>query len=235
MRVSIYARISTTKQDCENQLSQLREYARQQNWTVITEYVDTASGAKANRPQFIAMFEAAYRREFDMLLFWALDRFTREGTLQTLNYLQKLTDYGVMYRSYTELWLDSAGPFRDVVLALLSTLAKQERKRIQERVKAGMARAKREGRKVGRPFFPMEDSHMVYLRDELKLTPQEIADKVGCSVDTVWRRFRKLAKDERGRHERDGQTDSGSGAAAGVDASAGAGVPVVEVHPRESH
>ena len=209
MRIVLYARVSTTKQDCDNQLSQLRAYAAQQNWTIVAEYIDTASGAKADRPQFKAMFEAASQRKFDLILFWALDRFTREGTLQTLNYLDKLNAYGVCYRSYTELWLDSAGPFRDVVLALLATLAKQERKRIQERVKAGLQRAKREGRLPGRPRFPMEDSHMVYLRDELKLPPQDIAERLGCSVDTVWRRFREIEKNERERHGRD---DTGTGA-----------------------
>lgn len=234
MRVALYARVSTTKQETDNQLSQLREYARQQQWHVVAEYIDTASGAKSDRPQFKAMFEAAYRREFDLLLFWALDRFTREGTLQTLNYLTKLEDYGVRYRSYTELWLDTAGPFRDVVLSLLATLAKQERKRIQERVKAGLQRARREGKTMGRPRFPVDDSHMVYLRDELKLTPKQIAERLGCSVDTVWRHFREIASYER-RHARDGQTDQGSGEPATIDNSTTAGVPVVEVHPGESH
>jgi DNA invertase Pin-like site-specific DNA recombinase len=97
------------------------------------------------------MFEAASRREFNAVLFWSLDRFTREGTLPTLQYLQRLDSYGVAYRSFTESWLDSLGPFKDVVLALLATLAKQERVGLSERVTAGLARARKKGRIGGRP------------------------------------------------------------------------------------
>ena len=76
-----------------------------------------------------------------MVLFWALDRFSREGTLATLQHLQKLSRYGVDWRSYQESYLDSCGPFKDVVISLMATLAKQERLRISERTKAGLQRA----------------------------------------------------------------------------------------------
>jgi DNA invertase Pin-like site-specific DNA recombinase len=113
----------------------------------VQEFTDKASGKRGDRVQFQAMFEAASRREFDAVLFWSLDRFTREGTLPTLQYLQRLDSYGgVACRSFTESWLDSLGPFKDVVLALLATLAEQERVRLSERVTAGLAR-----RPEGRP------------------------------------------------------------------------------------
>jgi DNA invertase Pin-like site-specific DNA recombinase len=83
------------------------------------------------------MLADAGRRKWDLLVFWALDRFTREGTLATLKYLEQLETYGIRWRSFTEPWIDSAGPFRDVVISLLASLAKQERTRLKERVKAG--------------------------------------------------------------------------------------------------
>ena len=93
------------------------------------------------------MFEAASRREFDVLLFWSLDRLSREGTVETLNHLQRLTSYGVHWRSFTEQYLDSTGIFREAVIGILAAVAKQERVRISERVQAGLARASaKEGR-----------------------------------------------------------------------------------------
>jgi len=85
------------------------------------------------------------------LLFYSLDRFSRSGTRDTIRYLQMLDDYNVMYKSYTEQYIDSSGIFADVIIALLSTLAKQERIRISERVHAGLARARQQGRVGGRP------------------------------------------------------------------------------------
>lgn len=97
------------------------------------------------------MMSDASKRRFDLLLFYALDRFTREGTRKTIHYLQVLEDYGVAYKSYAEQYIDSSGIFKDVIIALLSTLAKQERVRISERVHAGLARARQQGRVGGRP------------------------------------------------------------------------------------
>jgi len=96
------------------------------------------------------MFEDARLRRFDMVLFWALDRFSREGTLKTLEYLQRLDSYGVAWKSFTEQYLDSTGMFRDAVIAILATIAKQEHARLSERVVAGLRRAKRQGKVLGR-------------------------------------------------------------------------------------
>jgi DNA invertase Pin-like site-specific DNA recombinase len=93
----------------------------------------------------------ASQRKFDILLFWALDRLTREGTLATLQYLERLTSYQVGYKSFTEPYLDSCGTFKDVVISLLATMAKQERLRMGERVRAGIAQARRAGKRIGRP------------------------------------------------------------------------------------
>src|SRR4051812_29639324 len=88
MKIAIYARVSTGKQDNENQLEQLREFARKQGWTVVHEYVDVITGSgKKSREHFDDMMDAASKREFDSVLFWKLDRFSREGVRRTLFYL----------------------------------------------------------------------------------------------------------------------------------------------------
>jgi DNA invertase Pin-like site-specific DNA recombinase len=153
MRTAIYARVSTKDkgQDTDNQALQLRKFAESQGWTITAEYVDRVSGKRSDRDQFQAMFTAASRRQFDILLFWSLDRFSREGTLQTLKHLERLTAYGVDYRSFTEQYLDSTGIFKDAVISILATVAKQERIRLSERTIAGLERAKAQGRVGGRP------------------------------------------------------------------------------------
>src|SRR5207244_12646604 len=97
LRIAVYARVSTKdgRQDTENQLRQLRAFAATQGWTVVHEYVDRVSGKRGDREQFQKMFAAASRREFDYLLFWSLDRLSREGPEETLNDLRRLTRHGV--------------------------------------------------------------------------------------------------------------------------------------------
>jgi len=97
------------------------------------------------------MADAAQRR-FDVLLFWALDRFSREGVLETQVCLKRLDDAGVRFRSFTEPYLDSCGMFRDAVISILAVIAKQERVRISERVRAGLSRARRQGTRGGNPI-----------------------------------------------------------------------------------
>ena len=152
-RAAIYARVSTKygRQDTENQLRQLRTFAATQDWSIVHEYVDRASGKRGDREQFQKMFSAASRREFDCLLFWSLDRLSREGTVKTLNHLERLNGYGVNYRSFTEQYLDSTGMFKEAVIGILAAVAKQERVRLSERTIAGLQRARAQGRVGGRP------------------------------------------------------------------------------------
>ena len=94
--VAIMARVSTQKQETENQLLQLRQFAAKSGWTVHDEYIDVVTGSgKRHRENFERMMQDASRRKFDCVLFWALDRLSREGTLETLQHLQRLTSYGV--------------------------------------------------------------------------------------------------------------------------------------------
>lgn len=151
MKVGIYSRVSKETSDNDNQLIILRDYCQKMGYEIQDEYVDVVSGGSANRPEFNRLMRDASKRKFDMLFFYALDRLTREGTRKTIYYLQMLDDYGVAYKSYTEQYIDSSGIFKDVIIALLSTLAKQERIRISERVKAGLERSRQQGRIGGRP------------------------------------------------------------------------------------
>jgi DNA invertase Pin-like site-specific DNA recombinase len=187
-RIAIYARVSTRdgRQDADNQVRQLREFCARQSWDIVAEYVDEASGKRSDRPQFQQMLQAASKREFDVLLFWALDRLTREGALATLRYLELLTSYQVGYRSFMEAYLDSVGPFRDAVVAILASVARQERLRLSERVTAGLARAKREGRTGGRPRASCDRDRIHALRQSGHSLGQ-IAALVGVSKMTISR------------------------------------------------
>ena len=106
MRIAIYARVSTDDkgQDPENQLRDLRAWCAASGHEIVGEYVDRVSGRKGagERKQFSVLFEDASRRKFDCVLFWALDRFSREGMVPTVQHLERLSSYGVTFHSYTE-------------------------------------------------------------------------------------------------------------------------------------
>jgi DNA invertase Pin-like site-specific DNA recombinase len=187
-RVVLYARVSTLDkgQDVENQLVQLRKFCQRQGWNVMAEYIDPASAKTANRSQFQAMLAAASRREFDLVLFWSLDRFSREGVLETLQHLQQLSSYGVEWRSFTEQYLDSCGMFKDAVLSILATIAKQERSRISERTVAGLERAKAKGKLLGRRRVRVDSARVTELRAAGK-SFTEIAEALRVSRSVAYR------------------------------------------------
>jgi len=185
--VAIYARVSTGDQDSENQLRELRAFVGKQGWTLNEEFIDVASGGRADRPRFLAMMAAASKRKFDLVLVWSLDRLSREGTSATLGYLERLEGWGVGFRSYSEQYLDTTGIFRDVVISLLATLAKQEKIRIGERTKAGLARAVAAGKKLGRPGYNERQKNKAsVMRNEGK-TLGEISKYLGIGRTTVLR------------------------------------------------
>lgn len=191
MKIALYARVSTKDrgQEYENQLRELRAFVgRKDNegWTLAHEYVDKASGKTANRPAFRRMFEDASRKQFDMVLFWSLDRFSREGVYETLQHLQTLTGHGVEWFSYREEYLRSVGVFRDAVLAILAAIAKQERVRISERVHAGLSRAKAQGKILGRPKAAVRTERVLALH-ERGMSIREIAVETCVSAMTIQR------------------------------------------------
>jgi DNA invertase Pin-like site-specific DNA recombinase len=131
------------------------------------EYVDYESGRKGaeKRKQFAALFDDAAKRKFDCVLFWALDRFSREGMAQTIFHLQRLSSHSVAFHSYTEPHLATDNELvRNILLALLSSLAKVEAQKISERTRAGMSRARAKGVKIGRPKLAAELRHEITRR-----------------------------------------------------------------------
>jgi len=153
LRIAIYARVSKNdeSQDPQNQLNPLRDYARALGGEIVNEYIDVASGGTAGRENFVIMLADADRHRFDLLLIWALDRFSREGISNTLGYLERLKRNGIAIKSLQESWLDTRDDgLSQLLLAVFSWVAQQERKRIVERTKAGLERAKRQGKRLGR-------------------------------------------------------------------------------------
>jgi DNA invertase Pin-like site-specific DNA recombinase len=144
----------------------LRDWVSNSGHINSREYVDYDSGRKGaeKRKQFAALFEDAAKRKFDCVLFWALDRFSREGMTQTIIHLQRLSSNDVAFHSYTEPHLATDNELvRNILLALLSSLAKVEAQKISERTRAGMSRA-RANVKIGRPKLPAELRHEITRR-----------------------------------------------------------------------
>jgi DNA invertase Pin-like site-specific DNA recombinase len=115
MKVAIYARVSKDEassdgsmQDPENQLLPMRKFCDAMGWQVTKEFIDRASGGSANRPQFQAMLGEVRQRHFDLILVWALDRFSREGISNTHSYIQQLKAYKTGLKSLQESWLDTS-------------------------------------------------------------------------------------------------------------------------------
>jgi len=151
VNAAVYVRVSTTKQEADNQLIQLREYCDKQNYEIFREYKDIISGKEESRPEWNQLFEDARKLKFDIVVFWALDRFSRSGTLFTLQKLRELSNLKIKWHSYQEPFISSTGEFGDVVIAIFATVAKIERDRISKRTKAGLKRAVKGGSKLGRP------------------------------------------------------------------------------------
>jgi DNA invertase Pin-like site-specific DNA recombinase len=192
MKVAIYARVSTDDkgQDPLNQLLELREFASRQGWTVAREYTDEATSKNGERTGFQQMWTDVARHRFDLLLFWSLDRLTREGTYKTLTYLRRLTDAGVKFKSFTEQYIDSLGVFGEAIIGVLAAVAAQERIRISERTKAGLARTRAQGTRLGRPVKAVDIRKARKLRAAGR-SLREIARRLRVSPALVWQRLKQ--------------------------------------------
>ncbi len=147
---AIYARVSTLDQEPENQLQELRRYVRARSWPEAVEYVDKGvSGSKDRRPALDRLIRDARRRRFDVLICWRLDRLGR-SLKHLVTLLDELNAVGVSFVSLGE-GIDCTTPAGTLQLHILAALAQFERARIVERVQAGLQRAKRQGRTLGRP------------------------------------------------------------------------------------
>ena len=163
-RAVLYARVSTFDQQPETQLLDLRRLAEQREFEIVREYVDRISGAKAKRPALDQMLAAAHRREFDVVLVWAADRLAR-SVRHFLEVLDTLNHLGIEFVSFREN-LDTGGPLGRAVVVIVSAVAELERNLIIERVRAGLRRARLEGRQLGRR--PLEIDRPALLRDRAR-------------------------------------------------------------------
>ncbi len=162
MKVALYARVSMDEmdkesrrfQDPENQLIPLREWAKLKGWEIVNEYVDKGSGADPARKELRHMLQDAMMLRFTAILVWRMDRFSREPMSVVVARIQELRRRGVALKSLQESWLDTSvdNPISEVVLAIMSWAAAEERRKISERTKAGIARRRAIGQwKGGRP------------------------------------------------------------------------------------
>jgi len=197
MKAAIYARVSTDDkgQDTENQLIQLRQYCLAKNYEVYKEYTEYVSGTgKKKRPAFEELMEDARRRKFDVLLVWSYDRFSRAG-LKDIHYISDLNQWGVKFMSYQESFLDTTSEMGELLTPIFAWIAKQEAKKISERTKAGLVRAKQEGKTLGRPKAELGNERILSLRQQGK-SLDEIAKEIGSSKETVRRRLQSSSKDK---------------------------------------
>ena len=185
MRAAIYARVSTLDQEPENQLQELRRYVEARGWTAV-EYVDRGvSGAKDRRPALDQLLTDARRRRFDVLVCWRLDRLGR-NLKHLITLLDDLQALGIGFVTLGE-GIDTTTPAGRLQLHVLSAISQFERDRIAERVRAGLQRARTQGKRLGRP----RASPPVERLDAVSRLPVEGAARaLGVSRSTIkrWRR-----------------------------------------------
>lgn len=184
---ALYARVSTSDQDCGYQLAELRDWARRFNFEIFKEYVDTGySGAKTNRPALDQLMQAARERRFDVVLVWKLDRLGRTSR-QLINNIEDLKSNKVRFVAISQMIdTDESNAMATVLFQVMGAFAELERSLISERVRSGVAHAKAAGKQLGRP-------RKVFRRDlaeELRrggLSFRQIGEKLGVSYRTVMR------------------------------------------------
>jgi len=185
MRAAVYARVSTVDQEPENQLQELRRYLQARGWAAV-EYVDRGvSGAKDRRPALDQLVADARRRRFDVLVCWRLDRLGR-NLKHLITLLEDLQALGVAFVSLAE-GIDATTPAGKLQMHILGAIAEFERERIRERVLAGLERARRDGKRLGRPTVRVPVERLQKVQG---LTAAVAAERLGVSRSTVkrWRR-----------------------------------------------
>jgi len=184
-RAALYCRVSTIDQHPETQLSELRQFAAQRGLQIVGEYTDHGfSGTRARRPELDRLMEDARRHRFDVLMVWSCDRLAR-NTKHLLQTLDELNGMGISFLSQREA-IDTEGPLGRAILVIVSAMAELERCLIVERVRAGMRRARLEGRQIGRSRLDVNREQIVQdRRSGLSLT--KVAKKHGISRASVCR------------------------------------------------
>jgi DNA invertase Pin-like site-specific DNA recombinase len=186
-RAALYMRVSTLDQHPETQLLDLRQMATQRGLEIVAEFTDRISGTKAKRPGLDAMMTDARRGRFDVVLVWASDRIAR-SVKHFLDVLDELNRLNVEYISFREQ-IDTGGPLGRAIVIIVGAVAELERSLIVERVRAGMRRARLEGRHIGRN--PLELDHAGIKRDRCQgQSLRQIAKGHRISTATVQRVLR---------------------------------------------
>jgi DNA invertase Pin-like site-specific DNA recombinase len=182
MKAAIYARVSTFDQELENQLAELRRYTGARGWTVA-EHVDRGvSGAKDRRPAVDALLADARRRRFDVLVVWRLDRLGR-NLKHLIGLLDELNALGIAFVSLNE-GIDATTPAGKLQMQILGAIAEFERARIAERVKAGLQRARAQGKRLGRPRHDVAPARLQAVQG---MTVREAAKVLGVGSSTAQR------------------------------------------------
>jgi len=186
LRVALYARVSTLDkgQDPETQLIQLREYAKRRNFEIIGEFIDYASGTSEERKQYKLMMEAAKKRKIDVVLVWRYDRFAR-STQALVNALKEFKNLGIDFISYQEN-IDTTTPTGELIFHVMASLAQFESSLISERVKAGMQRAKAQGKNISRPKLAKNKLNRIMELKEQGLSMNQISIQSGVAYGTVY-------------------------------------------------
>lgn len=152
MKAVIYSRVSSNEQSTDNQVAVLEGWAKQRNFEVVDCYTEAESAWRNGHQKELArLTDDARKRKFDVVLVWALDRLSREGSAAILNLISTLSMYRVRVLSYQELWTEAPGQLGELLFAIAGWVAKMESERRSERTKAGLSRAIREGKTLGRP------------------------------------------------------------------------------------
>lgn len=151
-RAAIWARVSTSEQETENQVAQLRAFAARRGLDVVKVYrVEESAWRGAHAKALTQVQNDGHRGQFSVLLVWALDRLSREGPAALIEIVNRLALRRVEVWSFQEPWTEAGGPMRELLLAIVAWVAQMESQRRSERTKAGLARALAQGKRLGRP------------------------------------------------------------------------------------
>jgi len=195
MRVALYARVSTRDKDQnpETQLLPLRDYATTRADDTVTEYVDTASATDLkHRTAWQRLLDDARHRKIDVVIVWRMDRAFR-SVLHAAQTLEALKGWGVGLKSYQEAWLDTTTPMGEMLYYITIAYAQLEKNLISERVKAGMDRAQRQGKRIGRRPIRQDPTKWqavqaaVQAVESGRLSYRKAAQQFGVSVSTIQR------------------------------------------------
>ena len=182
MKTAIYCRVSTQEQTTDNQALELHEVADKQGWTVTETFTDTISGARANRPGLDALMKSVNRKDVDMVMVWDVSRLGRSLS-HLVSLLEEFQACGCdLY--FHQNGLNTSTPSGKAMFGMLSVFSQFEREMIQERVKAGLARARSQGKRLGRPPVPPIQVEKIKALRQEGLSYRKIAKRTGLSVFT---------------------------------------------------